>query len=166
MIVHVSGDSRYNLPMNPITIKAERPDTDDARQLLAELDAYLLALPYPAESRHAFPVEKLLREQVAFFVTRYENEAAGCGGIKFYPGFGEVKRMFVRPAHRGLGLGKAMLDHLGGYAQQQGVQVLRLETGIYQVEAIALYERYGFRRRAPFSEYEVSSMNIYFEKQL
>ena len=152
--------------MNPITIKAERPDTSDARQLLAELDGYLLALPYPAESRHAYPVEKLLREQVAFFVTRYEDEAAGCGGIKFYSDYGEVKRMYVRPSHRGHGLGKAMLDHLADQARQQNINVLRLETGIYQVEAIGLYERYGFQRRAPFSDYEVSTMNIYFEKQL
>ena len=164
--MHGLCDSRYNLRVDPITITAERPDTDDARQLLSELDAYLLALPYPAESRHAFPVEKLLHEQVAFFVTRFENEAAGCGGIKFYPNFGEVKRMYVRPSHRGRGLGKAMLDHLANHAQQQNSNVLRLETGIYQVEAIGLYERYGFQRRAPFSEYEISTMNIYFEKQL
>jgi putative acetyltransferase len=152
--------------VSAITITAERPDTVEARQLLSELDAYLLALPYPAESRHAFPVEKLLREQVAFFVTRYEDEAAGCGGIKFYPDYGEVKRMYVRPSHRGLGLGKAMLDHLAASARQQGIDVLRLETGIYQVEAIGLYERYGFQRRTPFSEYEISSMNLFFEKRL
>src|SRR6476646_8438992 len=121
--------ARYNRSVNAIEITAERPDTIDARQLLSELDAYLLALPYPAESRHAYPVEKLLREQVAFFVTRYDSEAAGCGGIKFYPDYGEVKRMFVRPTHRGRGLGKAMLDHLADYARRQNVKVLRLETG-------------------------------------
>jgi hypothetical protein len=44
--------------------------------------------------------------------------------------------------------------------------VLRLETGIYQVEAIGLYERYGFQRRAPFSEYKVDPMSLYFEKEL
>ena len=164
--MQVLYDSRHNLPVNPITIKAERPDTVDARQLLSELDAYLLGLPYPAESRHALPVEKLLSEQVAFFVTRYNDEAAGCGGIKVYADYAEVKRMYVRATHRGRGLGKAMLDHLANQAQQQNINLLRLETGIYQVEAIALYERYGFQRREPFSDYEVSSMNIYFEKQL
>jgi len=166
MIMPLLCDPRYNLPVNAITITAERPDTVDARQLLSELDAYLLDLPYPAESRHAFPVEKLLREEVAFFVTRYDNEAAGCGGIKFFSDFGEVKRMYVRPSHRGLGLGKAMLDHLAASARQKGIEVLRLETGIYQVEAIGLYERYGFQRRTPFSEYEISSMNLFFEKRL
>jgi GNAT superfamily N-acetyltransferase len=133
---------------------------------LSELDDYLLGLNYPPESRHAFSVEKLLREQVNFFVTRYQDEPAGCGGIKFYPDYGEVKRMYVRPSHRGLGLGKAMLNHLADYAQQQNIRMLRLETGIYQVEAIGLYERYGFQKRPPFSEYEVSPLNLYFEKQL
>ena len=152
--------------MNAVTITPERPDTLDARELLSELDAYLLELPYPAESRHAFPVEKLLREEVAFFVTRYHNVPVGCGGIKFHPGYGEVKRMYVRSSHRGLGLGRAMLDHLAGCAQQRRVEVLRLETGIYQVEAIGLYERYGFQRRTPFSEYKVDPMSLYFEKAL
>jgi len=158
--------ARYNRSVNAIEITAERPDTIDARQLLSELDAYLLDLPYPAESRHAFPVEKLLREQVAFFVSRCDGELAGCGGIKLHPDYGEVKRMYVRPSYRGRGLGKAMLDHLAACARRQGLEVLRLETGIYQVEAIGLYERYGFQRRAPFSEYKVDPMSLYFEKAL
>ena len=149
-----------------VEIIPERPDSSDALHLLAELDRHLLSLPYPAESRHAFPVEKLLREQVNFFVTRYADEPAGCGGIKLHSDYGEVKRMFVRPSFRGLGLGKAMLNHLADYARHRGIKVLRLETGIYQVEAIGLYERYGFQRRSPFSEYKVDPMSLYFEKAL
>ena len=152
--------------MEGIEISPERPDSSDSRQLLSELDAYLLELPYPAESRHAFPVEKLLREQVAFFVTRHEGQPVGCGGIKLYPDFGEVKRMYVRASSRGLGLGRAMLDYLAAYAQERSISLLRLETGIYQVEAIGLYERYGFQRRAPFNEYQVDPMSLYFEKAL
>ena len=152
--------------MKAITITGEPPDSPEALQLLSELDDHLLRLPYPAESRHAFSVEKLLREQVAFFLTRYRDEPAGCGGLKFYDDYGEVKRMYVRPAHRGLGLGKTMLDHLADCARQRGVKVLRLETGIYQVEAIGLYERYGFQRRAPFGEYKIDPLSLYFEKVL
>ena len=74
--------------------------------------------------------------------------------------------MYVRPEHRGLGLGKAMLDHLAEYAQQQGVDLLRLETGIYQVEAVGLYERYGFLRRTPFGEYREDPLSVYLEKTL
>ena len=59
-------------------IGEERPDSVEATQLIAELEAHLAPL-YPKASRHGFSVEKLLREAVAFFVIRYEGTAAGCG---------------------------------------------------------------------------------------
>ena len=150
-----------------ITITEERPDSADALQLIDELQSHLNAEKYPAESKHGYSVDKLLREGVAFFVTRNDEIAAGCGGIKLFgTEYGEVKRMFVRPQFRGLGLGKLMLDHLARYAQERNANVLRLETGIYQTDAIKLYERYGFERRAPFGEYKVDPLSIYFEKQL
>ncbi|HKR61801.1 MAG TPA: GNAT family N-acetyltransferase [Pyrinomonadaceae bacterium] len=150
-----------------ITIEAARPNAPEAVQLLSELDAYLLEHPYPAESRHAFSIDKLLREGVAFFVARYEGKAAGCGGIKLFgTEYGEVKRMYVRPIHRGVGLGKAILDQLAAHARANQVKLLRLETGIYQTEAIGLYERYGFQRRGPFGEYKNDSNTVYFEKSI
>jgi GNAT superfamily N-acetyltransferase len=150
-----------------IAIVEERPDSPDAIQLLAELDEYLAAQPYPPQSRHAFSIEKLLREAVDFFVTRWDGQPAGCGGVKLFgQEYGEIKRMFVRPAFRGLGLGKAMLQHLADFARSRQITVLRLETGIYQPEAIGLYERFGFERRPPFGEYMVDPMSVYFEKTI
>lgn len=150
-----------------IRIAEERPDGAEALQLLAELDAYLLALPYPPESRHAFSVEKLLKQQVAFFVLRYGGQPAGCGGVKIFgTEYGEVKRMYVRPAFRSRGLGKAILERLAACTLERGAPTLRLETGIYQTEAIGLYERWGFARRPPFGEYKADPMSIYFEKVL
>jgi GNAT superfamily N-acetyltransferase len=84
----------------------------------------------------------------------------------YEPEYGEVKRMFVRPSFRGKGLGKAMLNHLADYARGRDVGLLRLETGIYEVEAIGLYEGFGFQRRAPFGEYVVDPNSVYFEKQI
>ena len=128
-------------------IREERPDSADALQLLSELDEQLNAMPYPPESRHAFSVEKLIHQQVAFFVTQQDGAPAGCGGVMVVgTEYGEVKRMYVRPQFRGTGLGKLMLEHLAGYARQRGVRLLRLETGVYQPEAIGLYERAGFQR--------------------
>jgi putative acetyltransferase len=150
-----------------IIIVEERPDSADAAALLSELDADLNSFDYPPESCHAFSIEKLLHEGVAFFVTRCEGKPAGCGGLKLFGSdYGEVKRMYVRPAYRGLGLGKAMLQHLAEYAQERQVSVLRLETGIYQMEAIGLYERCGFQRRPPFGEYTDDPLSVYFEKTL
>lgn len=68
----------------PITIVEERPDSADAVQLINELDAYLTGHPYPQESRHAFSIDKLVREGVAFFVMRYQGKPAGCGGVKLF----------------------------------------------------------------------------------
>jgi len=151
----------------PITIVEARPDSAEAVQLINELDEYLMSHPYTPESRHAFSVAKLVREGVAFFIARYEGAAAGCAGIKMFGSeYGEVKRMYVRPARRGLGLGKLMLNHLAEYAREREVGVLRLETGIYQTEAIGLYERYGFQRRPPFGEYKEDPLSLYFEKSI
>ena len=149
-----------------ITILEVPPDSADAVQLIGELDDHLLAHPYPPQSRHAFSVDKLVREGVVFFITYYEGQLAGCGGVKMFDDYGEVKRMFVRPIHRGRGLGKAMLNRLAEYAQGKGAKVLRLETGIYEVEAIGLYESWGFSRRRPFGEYVEDPLSVYLEKQL
>lgn len=152
--------------MNFVIVE-ERPDSPDAMALIAELDEHLQGYPYPQESRHAFSIEKLLREGVRFFVLRCDGQPAACGGVKLYsPDYGEVKRMYVRPAFRGKGYGKAVLDHLSAYCLSSEIDVLRLETGIYQVEAIGLYDRYGFSRRASFGEYREDPMSVYFEKKL
>lgn len=150
-----------------IAVVEVRPDCVEALELLTELDAQLATYPYPPESCHAFSVEKLVREQVAFFVARYDGQPSGCGGVKLFgTEYGEVKRMFVQPAFRGLGLGKAMLAHLAEYGRARGANLLRLETGILQPEAIGLYERFGFERRGPFGEYWEDPNSVYFEKTI
>lgn len=144
-------------------VAAERPDAPDARMLIAELEAALDPL-YPASSRHGYGVEKLLRAGVAFFVVRQEGVAAGCCGVQLCGlDYAEVKRMYVRPAFRGRGLGALMLGHLSAYAKEHGVGLLRLETGIYQQAAIALYERVGFRPIAPFGAYRDDPLSRFYE---
>lgn len=162
-----SSTSRFHESRMTIKISETAADAPDAVDLIAELDAHLMAHPYPPQSRHAYSVDKLLREGVVFFVTHYEGRLAGCGGIKIFDtDYGEVKRMFVRPEFPGKGLGKAMLDRLTEYARSRDLGLLRLETGIYEVEAIGLYERFGFERRGPFGEYVDDPMTVYFEKKI
>ena len=92
---------------------------------------------------------------------------AGCGGIQLVgTEYGEIKRMQVRPAFRGAGLAKMMLEHLSDYATCHGVGVLRLETGIHQHAAIGLYERAGFRRIPPFGPYTDDPVSRCYEKRL
>jgi len=147
-------------------ITEERPDGSDASALIDELESHLASL-YPSESRHGYSVEKLLRNGVALFVIREGEVPAGCGGVQIFgTEYGELKRMYVRPNFRGLGLGKLILNHLAGYALQRGVSLLRLETGIYQTEAIGLYEASGFQRVPPFGEYREDPLSLFFEKRI
>lgn len=149
-----------------ITITPEQPDSAEAVALIQELDVHLTPL-YPTESRHGFSVEKLLAESVAFFVLRSDQIPAGCGGVKLVgTDYGEIKRMYVRPQFRGLGFGRLILDHLVAYSRDQGVSRLRLETGIHQTEAIALYERLGFARIGPFGPYRPDPLSLFYEKGL
>jgi putative acetyltransferase len=147
-------------------ITAERPDTADAILLISELEAQLEPL-YPRTSRHGYSVEKLMQQGVAFFVTRHDGVLAGCGGIELFgTEYGEIKRMYVRPQFRGLGLAKLMLDHLAAYARERKVHLLRLETGIHQKAAIALYERIGFQPIPPFGNYKEDPLSRFYEMRI
>jgi GNAT superfamily N-acetyltransferase len=150
----------------PVEISPERPDSPAASALVAELEAHLGSF-YPAESRHGYSVEKLLREGVAFFVARCDGEPAACGGVQLIGSeYGELKRMYVRPAHRGRSLAKLLVEHLAAHARAHGVGRLRLETGVFQREAIGLYERMGFVQIGPFGPYRDDPLSRFYEKLL
>jgi GNAT superfamily N-acetyltransferase len=148
-----------------VTITQEQPDSPDAVTLIAELSDYLAPL-YPKWNQFSLCSDRLIKEGVAFFITRVDGVPAGCGGVKFYEDFGELKRMYVRPRFRGTGLGKLMLKHLEAFAHQYGTTVLRLETGIYQPEAMGLYERMGYRPIPAFAPYAESAATLsrFYEK--
>lgn len=149
-----------------VVITPERPDSADAIELIAELEAHLEPL-YPVLSRHGYSVEKLIVQQVAFFVLRADDQPAGCGGIQLCGAeYGELKRMYVRPQFRGRRFGEMLVDHLTNYAQARGISLIRLETGIYQSAAIHLYERIGFRRIPPFGDYFEDPNSICYEKRI
>lgn len=149
-----------------VSISREAADSPDARVLIAELDS-ALALNYAPESRHGYSVGKLLREGVHFYIARVDGLPAGCGGLRFFDaGYAELKRMYVRPQHRGAGLGAGLLAHLEGCAQAAGIMLVRLETGIYQTAAIRLYERAGYVRIPPFGPYRDDPVSLCCEKRL
>jgi len=151
--------------MAPI-ITSENPAAPDVANLIAELDTHLEPL-YPSESRHCFSVQKLVADSVAFFVIRVDGAPAGCAGIKLFGSdYGEVKRMYVRPEFRGVGLAKLLLDNLADYARKYGAETLRLETGVFQHAAISLYEHVGFKRIPPFGEYREDPVSLCYEKRI
>lgn len=148
----------------PMPIALERPDRPDVVALIDELDAYQKPL-YPPESHHGVDIATLLQPDVLFAVARDEAGAAvGCGGVLLTPGYGELKRMFVRPAARGGGLARHLLTFLEDQAAARGARVLALETGIHQHAALGLYERAGYERVPPFGPYGEDPLSVFMRK--
>ena len=151
---------------NQTVITLERPDTADARVLIAELEAELRP-HYPPKSQHGYSVQKLIDQGVSFFVTRHDGAPAGCGGIQLFgTEYGELKRMYVRPQFRGLGLGRLMLSRLEEYAREHNIGLVRLETGIHQEAAIRMYERWGYARIPPFPPYFDDPVSWCYERRI
>lgn len=147
-------------------IALEHPDQPEVHALIAALDAYQTAL-YPPESHHGIDMAALSRSNVLFAVLRVEGSlAAACGAVVLMPEFGELKRMFVAPAHRGRGLARKLLAFLECKAAQSGCAALALETGIHQHEALALYAAAGFARRGPFGSYTDDPLSVFMHKTL
>ena len=78
----------------------------------------------------------------------------------------EVKRMFVSPSVRRRGLARRLLAALEDSARTAGVEVLALETGTMQPDAIALYEAQGYQPTIRFGHYADSELSRYFAKRL
>jgi len=153
--------------LSGFAIAREDPRTPDVRALLAELDAYLQAL-YPAESNHIMDVDSLALPEVAFYVVRKAGAPVGCVAIVNRDGeYGELKRLFVRPANRGQGLSRILLAQLETAARLTGLPLIRLETGTLQPEALRLFEVAGFARRGPFGDYpDDDPYCVFMEKAL
>jgi putative acetyltransferase len=153
-----------------VTIERVPAATEEIRQLLAELDQALSG-PYLREQRHALSLDQLFEENVRFFAARLDGVAVGCGGVAFYDVFAEVKRMYTRPTARRKGVAAALLQRLESEARRAGHSVLRLETGMYQAEAIGFYERAGFERCEAFGDYlelspQAIETSVFYEKSI
>jgi DNA-binding MarR family transcriptional regulator/GNAT superfamily N-acetyltransferase len=92
-------------------------------------------------------------------------EPVGCGAVKHHQGGpSEIKRMWVSPSTRGLGLGRRILGELEALAARSGARLVRLETNRSLVEAIALYRSAGYREVPAFNDEPFA--DHWFEKEL
>jgi putative acetyltransferase len=149
-----------------ISIAFESPDQVDVIGLIAELDVYQSGL-YPPESHHALDLTSVAAEQVLVVVARDEEGiAVACGAVVLNTEYGEIKRMYVRPANRGQSLAKKMLAILESAAKKSARRLLKLETGPYQLEALGLYAILGYERCGPFGHYTNDPLSVFMQKTL
>lgn len=149
------------------TIAVESPLSDDVRALVRALNEFTYGLT-PAEFRHHMTVEQMAQADTTLFVARDADGAPlGMGALRRHAnGVGEVKRMFVKPEARGLGLGGAILARIEDLARHEGVIRVVLETGANFDAAKRVYERGGFQTCEPVLDYPPSAWTAFYAKSL
>ena len=167
-LVEAMDTVRTLLSAGLVEISSEDPATDDARycieQYFAELDRRFDAGFDPTISISA-DADELTEPAGLLLVARLRTEPVGCGALKFHgrePA--EIKRMWISPGARGLGLGRRLLQELESRAAGRGVAIVRLETNRSLSEAIALYRSAGYEEVAPFNDEPFA--HHWFEKSL
>jgi len=107
-------------------------------------------------------------DRIKYVVLAYENgKAIACGALKDYaPRVLEIKRMYTLPEHRGKGVAGKILSELEQWATELSCEKCILETGVNQPEAIALYQKNGYRRTPNYAQYAGVETSLCFEKEL
>jgi DNA-binding MarR family transcriptional regulator len=143
------------LRASAVTIDVEDPGTEDARWCIGQ---------YYAELAERFeggfdagnmpiPVSDFSPPSGLLLVARLHGRPVGCGALRHHAGGNtDVKRMWVSPEVRGLGLGRRLLAELERRAGEAGATTIRLETNRVLAEAISMYRRYGYQEVEPFNE--------------
>ena len=156
-----------------ITVRPERADHPQVVALLAELDRYLLTL-YKPEENHILDVQALLASEVSMLTAWQGDLLVGCGAVRRMPAeaetagqpYGEIKRMMVAPAARGQGVAQQLLAQLEAMLRVEGFTQALLETGEAQTQAVQLYQRCGYVRRAAFGGYPDNGLSHFMAKVL
>ena len=156
------------LTAGSVRIDVAAPTSSAARFCLRsyfdELDARFDAGFDPSRSISA-DAQELVEPRGLLLVAALREEPIGCGALKLHgPEPVEIKRMWIAPAARGLGLGRRLLRELEEHARRRGATVARLETNHSLTEAIALYRSAGYVEVAPFNDEPYA--HHWFEKRL
>ena len=144
------------LSASMVRFSIEDPTSPDARwcieQYFVELNTRFETGFDPSLSIAA-DAHELVPPAGALLIARLREQPVGSGALKLHPGApAEVKRMWVAPEARGVGLGRRLLNEVEQYAREAGVVVLRLETNRALTEAIALYRSSGYHEVDAFND--------------
>ena len=150
-----------------VVIRTEDPASPAAAQLIAEVSAELGPI-YGGDGSAAFRPADVIVPGAAFFVAWLGHQAVGCGALRpmSQTGIAEIKRMYVQPQARGKGISRRILNALEDRAREYRYHAIWLETGIYQTQAIGLYESAGYRRIPCYGHYADNPLSLCYEKIL
>ncbi len=162
------ADVERLLTASMVEIAVEDPASPDARwcigQYFEELNRRFSAGFDPTRGITAEPAE-LVPPNGELVVARLRGRPVGCGALKFHGRApAELKRMWVAPSARGLGLGRRLLAVLESHAAEMGARAVHLETNRSLKEAIRLYRSSGYKEVAPFNDEPYA--HHWFEKRL
>jgi putative acetyltransferase len=169
MVAAAAGTMPYAAGVAAALVIAPEPLTSpDVQALIARLDAELTQrYPNPEDNFFELADEQVDGRQGVLLVARVDGAPVGCGALRrLGPATGEIKRMYVAPSARGGGIGARILAELERHARELGIRRLLLETGERQVEAVRLYERFGFARVPCFGEYADAPLSLCMGKDL
>lgn len=141
------------------------PHQPEVSRLIAEADAYAASL-YPAESNHLLDLDTLAAPEMRLFSIAIDGKILGCGGYWRHADYGEVKRVYIAPAARGLGLALKLMVHIEDDMRRHACTLARLETGVSQPQALGLYRRLGYVERSAFGDYAPDPLSVFMEKSL
>ena len=156
------------MPAHGFAIRTLDPGSNSAAELLALSDAHMARL-YPAASNHPVAAATLATAGTLFIGAYAGGSLAGCAATRLLDGdgrYGEIKRLFVLDRYRGRGIARALMERLEQHLRDHGVDCARLETGVLQPEARALYLALGYTERAAFGEYAPDPLSLFMEKRL
>jgi GNAT superfamily N-acetyltransferase len=142
---------------DPVTFHIVEPTSDDAVEAMhayfAELDARFVGGFDPGDSLTVGVHSMREPNGGTFVVARVGDTLAACGGVQRHDAnTGEIKRMWVNPNCRGIGLGRRMLAELEAQVARLGYTNIVLDTNDVLTEAIALYTRSGYREIPPYND--------------
>jgi putative acetyltransferase len=147
-----------SMPSESITIEQAALDDTVSRTLIDALNQELQAIyPQPGATHFRLDPDEVADGRGVFLVIYREGIPVGCGALRLLDyETAELKRMYVSPAARGLGLGRRLVTALEEHARALGVRRLVLETGVLQSAALALYRGCGFHPIPLYGEYCLS----------
>jgi DNA-binding MarR family transcriptional regulator/GNAT superfamily N-acetyltransferase len=167
-LLRAQDDVRHLLAISMVTVGIEDPSASDSRWCLAHYFAELgERFEERFDPRRALPAhrEDLIPPSGAFLLARFNGQPAGCGAVKtLSPGVGEIVRMWVDRPHRGLGVGKRILEALEQRAAAMGNHQVRLDTNGSLAEAKAMYRDNGYVEIARYNDNPYA--HHWFEKRL